>query len=199
MKRITCLLLALLLCLAATAQAESTPSRTTSDMTTVVATAENLPAGASFSIQAIVENDAAYQQHIDACAAEMSKLADSQDVETYFAAATDSNGNSVSLKEILGTDTLNVYEFSPLVISGYEESYGKVTANMQFSTPFEAGEKVVVMIGLVTVDANGNQTVQWIAYEGVGLGDQGGIQVEFDPEIGKAIQEGIALVAVVSK
>ena len=154
----------------------------------------------------VVENDANYQTHVDTCAAEVEKLAASADVESYFGSVTDSEGNVVSLKEMLGTDTLNVYEFYPLIAGAYEEAYGKVTARMLFSTPYEKDEKVIVMIGLVTTDANGERSVQWTAYEGIGLGpvegaieSMGGIEVELDPAMVKAIQDGIALLAVVSR
>jgi len=206
MKKLTCLVLALLLCLTAVALAENTPSRMTSDLTTIEAKAENMPANSAFFIAPVVETSPAYAAQVAACTTEVAKLAASANVETYFGKVTDSEGNAVSLKDILGTDTLNVYEFSPLVAGEYEESYGKVVANMLFATPYGKDEKVVVMIGIVTVDANGNQVVTWTAYEGVGLGTQangvermGAIQVELDPAIVKAIQEGTALMAVVSK
>ena len=54
------------------------------------------------------------------------------------------------------------------------------------------------MIGLVTVDANGNRVVTWTALEGMGA-DNGALQVELTPEIMMAIQNGTALMAVVSK
>lgn len=206
MKKFTCLVIALMLCMTATAFAESIPSRMTDDMTIVEVETENPQTDSGFFIKPVVEEDVDYQNRIDTCNAEIEKLAVSSDVETYFGEVIDNEGNAVSIKEILGTDTLNVFEFCPLIAGGYEESYGKVIAKMIFSTPYEKDEKVVVMIGLVTVDENGVQTIQWIAYEGIGLGsvegvaeEMGGIQVELDPEIVKAIEEGITLLAVVSK
>lgn len=206
MKKFSCLVLALLLCLTATAFAESTPSRMTSDLTKIEVGAENLPEDSGFFINPIVADDETYQEHIAACSSELEKLAASQDVETYFGEITDNEGNVISLKALLGTDILNVFEFCPLVAGEYEEAYGKVTAKMLFSTPYEKDEKVIVMIGLVTVDENSVQCVQWTAYEGIGIGSvggtaetMGGIQVEFDPAIVKAIEEGIGLLAVVSK
>lgn len=206
MKKFTCLVIAWMLCLTATAFAESVPSRMTGDMTAIEVEAENLPADSGFFMKPVVEEDVEYQQRVDICNVEVEKLAASNDVETYFGEITDYEGNTVSLKEMLGTETLNVFEFCPLIAGGYEESYGKVIAKMIFSTPYEKDEKVVVMIGLVTSDENGVQTIRWIAYEGIGLGsvegvteEMGGIQVELDPEIVKAIEEGTALLAIVSK
>ena len=59
------------------------------------------------------------------------------------------------------------------------------------------------MIGLVNENADGTITVDWNAFEGVGIAaDQieaaGSIQVELDAETVLAIQNGIALLAVVS-
>ena len=205
MKKFTCLVIALMLCLTATAFAESVPSRMTGDMTSIEVTAENMPADSGFFIQPVPTDDPVYQEKINVCTTEVEKLAGSSSVERYFGEIRDNEGNIVSLKDALGADTLNVFEFCPLIAGEYEEAYGKVTAKMLFSTPYEKAEKVIVMIGLVTVDANGNQSIQWTAYEGIGLGavgateGMGGIQVELDSEIVKAIEEGIALLAVVSK
>lgn len=206
MKKFTCLVIALMLCLTATAFAESVPSRMTGDMTSIEVAAENMPADSGFFIQPVPADDPVYQEKIVVCNAEIEKLAGSSSVETYFGEIKDNEGNIVSLKDVLGTDTLNVFEFCPLIAGEYEEAYGKVTAKMLFSTPYEKDEKVIVMIGLVTVDVNGNQSIQWTAYEGIGLGavegateEMGGIQVELDSEIVKAIEEGTALLAVVSK
>lgn len=210
MKKKICLVFALLLCLTMTALAESTPSRMTSDMTVIEVEAENLPEDSGFFIEPIVENTEQYEERINICEAEVEKLSTSLDLEEYFGEVTDSEGNAVSLKEVLDTDTLNVYEFCPLIAGRYEESYGKVLAKMLFATPYEKDEKVVVMIGLVTVDEMGNQIVKWTAYEGIGIGTQedinegvieemGAVQVELDPAIVKAIEDGVALLAVVSK
>ena len=57
------------------------------------------------------------------------------------------------------------------------------------------------MIGFVTIAEDGTWTVEWIAYEGVGVADgQGsGIQVKLDAETVLAIQNGKTLMAIVSK
>ncbi len=205
MKKLACLLLALLLCPTGAAIAESVPSRTTSDMTDVEVGPENPLDGSGFFIRLVEEDEKAYQTHLDACAVEIAKLAGYQDVEQYFGETTDNNGHSVSLKKMLNTDVLNVYEFWPIIAGGYKESYGDVTVKLLFPTPYEKDEKVVVMIGQVTIGAV-EQTVRWTAYEGIGLGIQqgnvekaGAIRTKFDPEIVLAIQNGIALLAVVSR
>ncbi len=205
MKRLVCLLLALL-CLAGAALAESVPSRTTDDMTGVEVDTENPAAGSGFFIRLVEKDEIAYQAHLDACAVEVAKLAASQNVEQYFGEPVDSEGRPVSFRAVLDTDVLNVYEFWPVIAGGYKESYGKVTTRLLFPTPYEKDEKVVVMIGEVTVDKEGNQTVQWTAYEGVGLEapkdsveKAGAIQTKLDPKTVLAIQNGIALLAIVSR
>lgn len=70
---------------------------------------------------------------------------------------------------------------------------------MQFSTPYEKDEKVIVLIGLAKENQDGVQSIEWTAYEGIGVEEQGCIQVELDPEIILAIQNGTALLAIVSK
>ena len=124
------------------------------------------------------------------------KLAASDSIEAYF-------GANVDLKALVAANQMNVFEFKPIIAGNYDVAYGKVTAKMLFSTPYEAGEKVAVMIGLVNENADGTITVDWNAFEGVGIAaDQieaaGSIQVELDAETVLAIQNGIALLAVVS-
>ena len=121
---------------------------------------------------------------------------------------------------------LDVFEFGPIVAGNYVEEYGKVTANMLFSTPYEKDQKVVVLIGIAKVNdekksqlAEGEELnsdciddIEWVAFEGVGqdaVEDQeetyGCIKVELTPEIVLAIQQAAedagttALMAVVSQ
>ena len=154
MKKIVCLVLALL-CVSVMAVAESTPSKTTADLTLIQTSAANLPEGASFTLAPVTTARAAdlpdYEERVAACEAEIAKLAQSASVAEYFGTVTDSEGNEINLTEILGADALNVYEFLPLVVDGYDPAYGNVTATMEFSTPYEEGEQVVVLVGLVTV------------------------------------------------
>lgn len=206
MKKMTCLALALLLCLGGVALAESTPSRMIDDMASIEVTAEHLPTSSGFFIKLAKTEDLAYQNKISSCLTEIDKLKASPSVESYFGELTDSQGNAVLPKEVLGTDTLNVFEFAPVIAGEYEEAYGKVTATMLFSTPYAKDEPLIIMIGLVTINADGSQSVKWTAYHGVGLGpvegaveNMGAVQVELDPTIVTAIQDGTALLAVISK
>lgn len=198
MKKFTCALMALVLCLTSVmALAEFTPSKTTNDLTQIEATAENLPEGESFIVRVIAADEEAYQEQVAACETELVKLAAAESVDTYF-------GEEVDLKSMLNTETLNVYEFAPFTAEGYDVSYGKVTAQMLFSTPYKAGQKVVVMIGILVENEDGTTTIVWTPFEGIGietddLETMGSIQVELDAETILAVQNGTAFIAVVSE
>ena len=124
------------------------------------------------------------------------KLAAAESVEAYF-------GEELDLKSIVGADELNVFEYVPIIAGGYDIAYGTVTTKIWLATPYEVDEKVAVMIGMVTENADGTNTVSWKAFEGVGIAPESeeavaGIQTELDPETVLAIQEGVALLAIVS-
>ena len=215
MKKIVCLVLMLALCLSTAAMAEDVPSKTTTDLTRFDVVAENQPGDPDIYLLPVNEVTVGemltdYQAHIDVCQVEIEKLALSESVEAYFAGVTDSEGNPVDLRALLGleadTDLLNVFEFCPAIAGGFEEDCGKVSATMLFSTPYEKDEKVLVLIGIVTLHEDETQTVAWQAFEGIGQGavegqdeTYGSVLVELTPEIVKAIQEELALLAVVSR
>ena len=96
MKKIACIVLTLL-CLSAVAMAESVPSRTTTDLTTVTVTAENMPADATFAIIPITQVDPEemtpeMQVLVDACNTEISKLNEGGSVVDYFGEVTNADG-----------------------------------------------------------------------------------------------------------
>ena len=210
MKKIVCLTLALLLCLSAVALAEEVvPSKNTSDMVVVEvdpALNTNVPADSGFVVIPVLEEDEAqaaeYADNIALCREEIVKLmesaaggTDASGVEAYFGEVRDSEGNVVVLSEALSAPALNVYEFMPLVAVNYDETYGNVTLTFQFKTPYAQDEPVLVLIGLRNAE---NGEMEWTVFEGIGAGEGGAVQVEFTPEILKAIQEDNALLAVVS-
>lgn len=204
MKKIASLLLVLVLAFSTVALAESVPSKTTEDLVTFEVTAENQPAGSGWFIRPVDETEVQYQNRLNIAKAELELLVAAEDVPTYFGETRDAEGAPVVLSDMVEADVLNVFEFCPIIAGGYEEAFGKVLVKMLFSTPYEKDQKVAVMIGLVTVDAQQNHSVEWTAYEGIGLGEEaglfaGGIQTELNPEIVEAIEEGIALLAIVSK
>ena len=184
------------------ATAEFVPSKRTADMLRIAVTAENIPEASGFFIGTASEAEDApeQQEKLAICQEEIVKLAASENIESYFGSIKDPEGNEVILEEILETTELHVHEFCPLVAGEYEERYGKVAARMQFATPYKSGERVIVLVGLV--HAEDHHMIDWTAYEGIGADSgaaTGCIEVELDPEIVLAIQEEIALLAVVSK
>lgn len=209
MKKIVCLVLAALLCLSMAALAEeAVPSKNTSDMVSVEidpALNPNLPADSGFVAFPVLEEDATqaeeYAESIALCQEEIVRLmaaaggTDASGVEAYFGTVRDSEGNEVALSEALQAQMLDVFEFMPLVVQNCDEAYGDVTLTIQFKTPYEEGEPVLVLIGIQNA---GTEAMEWTAFEGAGAGEAGAVQVTFTPEILTAIQENVALLAVVS-
>lgn len=209
MKKIVCLVLAALLCLSMAALAEeAVPSKNTSDMVSVEidpALNPNLPADSGFVAFPVLEEDATqaeeYAESIALCQEEIVRLmaaaggTDASGVEAYFGTVRDSEGNEVALSEALQAQMLDVFEFMPLVVQNYDGAYGDVTLTIQFKTPYEEGEPVLVLIGIQNA---GTEAMEWTAFEGAGVGEAGAVQVTFTPEILTAIQENVALLAVVS-
>lgn len=213
MKRLAAALLAVSLCLAAIAPAETVPSKANPDLTRFAVEAENQPGDGDIYLlplhaAMVGEMLPDSQARIDLCEAEIGKLAASATVEDYFGSVTDAAGNEVDLRELLGAGEdarLNVFEFCPAIAGGFREECGRVTATMLFSTPYGENQSVVVMVGIVTISGDGSWELAWRAFEGIGLGGIGGdaegsgaIRVELTPETIHAIQDGMALLAVVS-
>lgn len=212
MKKLFCLVLAVLMLFAAAMAEEVVDSKNTGDMTIVEVESEKIPEGSEFTViidtlAPVIVPDAVDATEGEAeapvltqaqtvCAEEIEKLAQSESAEAYFGEIKDIQGNVVVLTEALEAEKVNVYEFAPVVVSAYDEAYGDVKATMQFSTPYAADEKVLVLVGLVNAETG---EIEWTAFEGVGVGEEGAIKVTFTAEILKAIQNGTALLAVASK
>lgn len=211
MKKILCLVLALL-CLSAYAMAESVPSKNTSDMVSVEIDATSnpdLPVDSGLVVLPVLEEDeahaTAYAEPIALCQEEIAKLAENvaqseesaetSGVEAYFGEVHDSEGNVVVLSEALAAQTLDVFEFMPLIVENYEDTYGDVTLTFQFKTPYAEGEELLVLVGIRNSETG---EIAWTAFEGVGIVEEGSVQVVFTPEIMDAIQNNMALLAVVS-
>lgn len=201
MKKLVSVLIALMLCLTAVAAAESVPSKTTDDMTNVSVPSKstsdmtniNVPTDTAFNVTV-----PATAESVAACDNEIQKLQGSANVAEYFGEVKNAAGEVVSLTAALGTDTLTVNEFTPLTIENYKEEYGNVVLNLAFATSYTAGDKVLVMIGLVTVAEDATQTVAWTMYEGA-VADDGSINVTLEPATLIAIQNGTAVMAIINK
>ena len=219
MKKIVALMLALMLCLSMTAMAE-VPSKTASDAVGIEVTTENEVAAGEpapyiniVSDLTMTEEELAKYEDLEKLAeAEIAKLEKAESVEDYFGEVKGADGNAVDLQSLVtpnedGSEAdLSVYEFYGLVAGNYDESMGKVTATLKLPTPYADGEKVGVMVGLVnkTEDAEEEYTIDWTALEGTvetseDVETVSSVKVEIEPELMKAIQDGEALLAIVSK
>lgn len=171
------------------------PSSTTGGMNQAVVPAETDTVISINADEASAESKAAQK-------AEVEKLAAAESPIAYFtatAAIKDPDGKEVDLAAMLGTEDVKVNELQPITITEYKKGSGDLTVTLTFATSYEKDEPVVIMIGIVT--ANG---VEWVALEGVGTNSNltenlGGINVTIPAELVEKIQNGTALVAVVSK
>ena len=197
MKKFVSVILALVLCMSACAMAASVPSKNTGDMTTVSVASDNIPADSGFAFVPVTEESGEeYASNYEACTKEIEKMKNSASIEEYFGEVVDKDGNVISLTDILGVDVLNVYEMMPVIVENYDVSYGDVTFDFQFKTPYSEGEKVLVLIGIEDAITG---AIAWTAFEGVGTGENGAIEVTFNADTMEAIQNNMAFMAVVSK
>ena len=75
MKKFTCMMLALLLCLTSvTALAESVPSKTTADLQWIEADPEKDPEDSGFYIRIVTVDETNYQERVEICTEEIAKL-----------------------------------------------------------------------------------------------------------------------------
>lgn len=198
MKKIISLLIALVLCLGA-ASAEVIPSKTTADMTKFEISGENLPADSGFVFDIVTVDDVEMEEKYLLYESELAVLAESESLDAYFGAVKTQEGEEINLAEVLAAEEVNVHEFWAVYASNYDEAYGDVTITMYFATPYEAEEKALVLLGIVNEAEDGAQTIEWTAYEAIGVGTEGAIEVVLTPEIILAVQNGNALMAIASK
>lgn len=195
------LLLAFLLC-TMTASARTIPSVTLGDLTQIEVTVENPQDGAGFFLRLVAETEEEHAARWDACRTEIDRIAQAQSLQSYFAQAVDTQGVPFDVEAFLDAQALSCHEFAPIIAGNYAEEMGLVTASFLFPTPYEKDEQVVVMIGLVSVDEAGVQSVMWTAHPGIGVeADDQSIRIhtELTPEMVIGIQEGVALLAVISE
>lgn len=192
MKKLICLVLAALLCVGAAA-AMAAPSPTTGDLNT---TKTNTPKTSSLVVKTIALDSAEYKALVEKCLAELEKLKNSESSAAYFGEVIDSEGNKVSFAELFGEDILTVCEMMPIIVENYDESLGDVKITLQFATPFEKGEEVVILIGLINEQTD---EVEWYALKGVGTGVDGAVEVVVTRKMMTAIQNGQALIAALKK
>lgn len=212
MKKMMMVAAVLMVGLTAGAMAESVPSKNTADMVNVEIEQEanpSLPSDSGLEVILVEDGDTtqaeAYEPEIALCQLELEHLSEivqqadengeGSAIEAYFGEVKDEQGNVVVLSDQLATATLAVNEFMPIVVLNYDESYGDVTITFQFKTPYAAGEKVIILIGLLNPETG---EIEWMVFEGMGTGDQGAVQMTLSSEVMKAVQENTSLLAVVS-
>lgn len=182
MKKVLCLVLALVLCMSSAALASSTPSKTTQDLLpTVEATTEN---GRALTV--VVRED-------NASRAQLRVLQGTPAKDDYFGDIVKQDGATAKLSELLNPNDIN--EFESILVYNYNPSMGSVTALIRFITPFALSDKVIVLIGLT----DGELT--WYAFDAevVDYKDNDWIRVVFPAEIVEKIQANGGLIAIVSQ
>lgn len=188
------------------AKSQSTGSKSRENMTEFTVKAANAGSDDSFFRPVLAKNDGKeYKDLLDTCKKEVEALSASETVEKYFGTVTNKDGEEVDIKNLLSVDKLNVFEFLPIIAGGIQEGCGNVEAEMLFATPYDKDEKVVVLVGIVTENEDGTHSIEWTAFDGVGVEvdsenveTKGCIKVELTEEMALKIQENTALLAVVS-
>ncbi len=94
-------------------------------------------------------------------------------------------------------DEFGIQEMAPMVLEGYEEAYGDVTATFQFATQYADGQQLVALVGLVTgQDAQGNPVIEWIAVKAEAEG--GAVKVHFPQDLLARLNGQDAMIAILS-
>lgn len=113
-------------------------------------------------------------------------LAAAEDKAAFFGLADE-------LAAILGEGEIKVNELWPVYAENYTEDMGAQTIELTFATPYEAGQKVAVLISNAL---DGDLT--WKCFEAEAT-DAGAVAVQLDPATLLAVQASNALLAVASK
>lgn len=187
-------LILVLLLLPAMALAEGVPSKLVEDMAVFeVTTEQEAPDETNAFILPVLQETEVHVEILAVREQEIQKLAQSVSVEEYFGEVKNADGAVMSLADMLDTEEVACFEFLPVYAGGFDGEHTDVKLKLQFATPYQPGEKALVLIGFVT--ENG---VEWIVYE-ASVDEEGYIITEFDVETVLNIQNNKALMAVVSQ
>lgn len=169
MKKLTSILVALVLILSAASAFAAVPSKTTTDNTQVktVESSTGVKIEESFAIEVAVD------------AAPVVK-----EIENLFTFVNEKKMAPIAyfpqetqdkVLEVLKADPAAVVDVNKLEINEivtikpieYKEEYGDIKTEFAFVTRYAAGQKVVAMLSLYTgeVDANGEFIVEWVVLE----------------------------------
>ena len=120
MKKLLSVLLILALCITSAAMAEAAPSVTTQDVirARVEATAEN---GTGFFL-IIHDTNVSDDQ--------LARLLVAVNLDTYFGNINKQDGERTRLFDLMGTENVNVFEFTGVDVGDYQPSFGAVTVTL---------------------------------------------------------------------
>ena len=212
MKKMVSIMVALLF-VCGVAFAQGTPSITISDLTHSLIKADNLADAEAaglfveplneFSSRFLLEE---YQELIKFGEDELAKLMAAEKVTDYFGnVIVSSTGEVRALLDLFDGEEPAIYEFSPIIAGGYNTSYGHVTATLLFATPYNPGDEVAVLIGVVNYGESEDEepTIVWYAFRGTCVSvpeydGAEGIEVRFSPEMMTTLQDVDTLVAIAS-
>ncbi len=182
MKKRVVLALALVLALSAATTSAAVPSKTTSDMTRVVAlvSANGAEISGGFALTIVKGGEE--------IAAEIDKIIDF--VVNQGGSPIDCFGDAAALAvaALLPQDfdlsALELNEFVGVMAAGYDSASGDAIATFNFITKYAQGQALVALLGLYSgeVDGEGNSIVEWVALHAEGQAD-GGVAITFPSDI----------------
>ena len=124
---------------------------------------------------------------------EIERLTAAESVQAYF-------GAEEAIANILGDPDYTVNELWPVYAANYEESMGEQEIKLGFATPYEKDATVAVMQGFkVGEDEEGKPKMEWHAFTGKVIDDEGMIAFLLDPATILRVQEEFALLAIINK
>lgn len=195
MKKLICLAIAMVFCFTAVAMAEYEPSKSTADMAEVIAFATTNGVEVKNDFEVTLQGGEVQVAQCEKIILELAAADEEGYLAKFYSDLKDGSGADTSLEEMLGTDSIAVNEVVPLVCENYDDAYETMKVSFTFSTPYEEDEQVIVVV-LITDPETG--ALKKIALKGVG-NSENGIDVEFPPEVLKAIENGTATMTIINK
>ena len=202
MKKMALALVAALMMLSMSTAFAATPSKTTTDVTQVkeVATVNEdgtTTAAKNWNLEVTEDSDEVTSEIAKIYAHVVTA---GNHAVSYFPIETQE-----ALAELFGADfdlkTLNLNEFVTLKLTGYENIGGDAKVTFTFTTKYEVGKKVAVVVGLYNGqrDANGQYIVEWVVLGAEAL-ENGDLCVVFPADVLAQINDAVAVsMAVLSE